>query len=178
MIGKKMRDAMNEQVKNELESAYLYLSMAAFFHSRNLEGMAHWLRCQVHEEMIHAMKFFDHIIERGGEAELQDLTQLKVTWSSPLEAWKDAYEHEKFITGKINELTKIARDENEYASEPLLAWFSKEQIEEEASTKKIANDLEMVGDNTQGLLMIDRELAGRIFPAGSPLDPTAYAQQT
>ena len=82
MIGKKLCDAMNEQVKNELESYYIYLSMAAYFHSQSLDGMAQWMRCQAGEEMVHAMKFFDHIVDRGGEVTLQDLKQLKVTWAS------------------------------------------------------------------------------------------------
>ena len=102
---------MNEQIKHELESSYIYLSMVAYFHSQNLDGMAHWMRCQVHEETIHAMKFFDHIISRGGAVVLLDLKQLKLTWESPLEAWKDAYAHEQFVTAKIHNLIKIAREE-------------------------------------------------------------------
>ena len=178
MIGRRMREAMNEQIKLELESFYIYISMAAYFHSLNLEGMAHWLRCQSHEEMIHAMKFFDHILDRGGHVELLDIKQLKTKWSSPLEAWKDAYEHEKFISGKINDLMKIARDESEFAAEPLLAWFSSEQIEEEANTSKVANHLEMIGGSKEGIIMIDRELAARVFTAGSPLDRIAYTAAT
>jgi ferritin len=178
MIGKKVLDIINEQIKNELESYYIYLSMAAWFHSQNLDGMAHWMRCQAHEEMIHAMKFFDHLIDRGGVVKLMDLKQLKTKWKSVLEPWKDAYEHEKFITAKINAITKIARQEDDYAAEPLLAWFSKEQIEEEANTEKVVKQLEMVGDNKQGIFMIDRELGARIFPPGSPLDPIAYNAAT
>ena len=176
MIGKKLRDAMNEQIKNDLESYYIYLSMVAYFHDQNLDGMAHWMRCQAHEEMIHAMKFFDHIIERGGTVKLLNLKQLKTSWESPLKAFKDAYKHELFISGKIKDLTRVCREENEYPSEPLLGWFNKEQIEEEASTGKIAADLERVGGSKEGLLMIDRELSARAFPAGSPFDPAAYAQ--
>ena len=175
MIGDRLSKAMNDQIKNELESAYIYLSMAAYFESINLDGMGRWMRCQAHEEMIHVMKFFSHVIDRGGKVVLQDLKQLKTQWSSPLEAFQDAYEHEKFISGKINELTTIAREERDYASEPLLAWFSDEQVEEEASAGKIADQLEMVGSDKSGLLMLDRELAGRAFPPGSPLDPTAIA---
>jgi ferritin len=66
MIGEKIRNAMNEQIKHEMESFYIYLSMTAYFHAQNLDGMAHWMRCQAHEEMIHAMKFYDHILDRGG----------------------------------------------------------------------------------------------------------------
>jgi ferritin len=175
MIPKSVRDAMNEQIKYELESYYIYLSMVAYFHSQNLDGMAHWMRCQAHEEMIHAMKFFDHIIDRAEKVELLDVRQLKTSWTSPLEAWKDAYEHEKFITGKIHGIITIARKENDYASDTILNWFSKEQIEEEQNTEKAARQLELVGDDKHALLMLDRELGTRVFPTGSPLDPTAYA---
>jgi ferritin len=178
MIGKKLRDAMNEQVKNELESYYIYLSMAAWFHEQNLDGMAHWMRCQAHEETIHAMKLFDHILERGGKVRLLNLKQLKTTWKSPLEAFQDADRHEKFISGKIMDLTKICREQSEFPSEPILAWFNEEQIEEEGNTGKIVADLQRVGKGREGLLMIDRELGGRAFPAGSPFDPAAYGSGT
>lgn len=168
---------MNDQIKHELESYYIYLSMAAYFESISLDGMGHWMRCQAHEEMIHAMKFFGHMVDRGGKVVLQDLKQLKTEWSSPLEAFKDAYQHEQFISGKINDLTTIAREEKEYASEPLLSWFSDEQVEEEASTSKIADQLELVEDNKSALLLIDRELGARVFPAGSPFDPTAVSPE-
>lgn len=174
MICEKIRDAMNEQIKHELESFYIYLSMAAYFHEQGLDGMAHWMRCQAHEEMIHAMKFYDHIIDRGGMVTLQDLRQIKTKWKKPLEAWQDAYEHEKFITGKINALTKLSREENDYTSEPLLSWFLNEQIEEEKNTEKVSRELAMVETSKEGILMLDRELAARIFTAGSPFDPAAY----
>jgi ferritin len=174
MIGEKTKVAMNQQIKHELESFYIYLSMAAYFHERNLDGMAHWMRCQAHEEMIHAMKFYDHILDRGGQVTLMDLKQIKTKWETPLEPWKDAYEHEKLITGKINNLIKISREENDYASEPLLSWFLNEQIEEEKNTEKVAREMSMVENSKEGILMLDRELATRIFTAGSPLDPAAY----
>ena len=176
MIGERLNTAINDQIKNELESYYIYLSMAAYLHSKSLDGMGHWMRAQAHEEMIHAMKFIEHLIDRDGKVVLQDLKQLKTEWSSPLEAFQDAYDHEKFISSKINDLTTIAREEKDYASEPILAWFTDEQIEEEASTGKIADELEMVGEDKSALLMLDRELAGRAYPTGSPFDPAAAAE--
>jgi ferritin len=177
MIAERLNTAINDQIKHELESYYIYLSMAAYFHAMSLDGMGHWMRCQAHEETIHAMKFFEHLIDRDGKVVLQDLKQLKTEWGSPLEAFQDAFEHEKFISGKINDLITVARDEKEYASEPLLAWFSDEQIEEEASTGKIADELEMVGEDKSALLMLDRELGARAYPPGSPFDPAAAAAE-
>ena len=177
MIGERLNAAINDQVKNELESYYIYLSMAAYFHSNSLDGMGHYMRAQAHEEMVHAMKFVEHLIDRGGKVVFQDLKQLKTEWNSPREAFQDALEHEKFISGKINDLTTIAREERDYASEPLLAWFTDEQIEEEATAGKITDELEMIGDDKSALLMLDRELGTRAYPAGSPLDPAAASAE-
>ena len=177
MIAERLNTAINDQIKHELESYYIYLSMAAYFHAMSLDGMGHWMRCQAHEETIHAMKFFEHLVDRDGKVVLQDLKQLKTEWGSPLEAFQDAFEHEKFISGKIHDLITIAREEKEYASEPLLAWFSDEQIEEEASTGKITDELEMIGEDKSALLMLDRELGARAYPPGSPFDPAAAAAE-
>ena len=161
MIGKKMERAFNEQIKNELESAYLYFSMAAYFHSLGLDGMANWMRAQTIEEIVHAMKFFNHINERGGRMELPALSKPKKEWASPLEAFKDAYEHEKFITSTINELVELAEKEKDYPAKALLQWFVTEQVEEEDSTLKVVQMLERIGDSGNGLLMLDRELGKR-----------------
>ena len=161
MIGQRMKEALNEQIKHELESAYIYLSMVAYFESIGLEGMAQWMRVQSKEEVEHAMKFFDHINERAGRVELLSLAQPKKEWSSPLEAFKAAYEHEQFITGKINDLVKIAADEQDHAAGILLHWFVTEQVEEEASTSRIVDMLERIGDSGHGLLLLDRELGTR-----------------
>jgi len=174
MIPQPVRNIMNEQIKNELESYYIYLSMVAYFHEQNLDGMAHWMRVQAHEETTHAMKFFDHLIDRGGEVALLDLKQLKLTWTSPLEAWKDAYAHEQFITAKIHAIVKVVRDENDYTAEPMMNWFVKEQIEEEKNTDGIARQLERIGASKDGLYMLDKELAARAWPAGSCFDPLSY----
>jgi ferritin len=152
--------------------------MSAYFHSKSLDGMGHWMRVQAHEELTHAMKFFNHLIDRGGKVVLKDLKQLKTTWKSPLEAFQDAYKHEQFISGTINDLTSIVRQEKEYATEPLLAWFADEQVEEEANSGRIAEQLEMVGSDKSGLLMLDRELGTRAYPPGSPLNPVAPSANT
>ncbi len=163
MISKKIEKAFNEQIKNELESAYIYLSMAAYFHSAGLDGMAQWMRVQTQEELVHAMKFFDHIRDRNGKVNLLDLKQLKTEWSSPLDAFQDALKHEQFITGKINDLAMLAREEGDEPAGVFLQWFVKEQVEEEANATKNVQLLEQVGDSGPGLIMADRELGKRTF---------------
>ncbi len=161
MIGKKMQDALNEQIKAEMGSAYLYLSMAAYFHFAGLDGMAQWMRVQASEENAHAMKFFDHIKDRGGRVELSQIDKPKIEWSSPLEAFQDAYKHEQYVTSRINDLVKLATEEGDNAAGVLLQWFVAEQVEEEANACKIVQMLERIGDSGNGLIMLDRELGKR-----------------
>ncbi|MFH1010106.1 MAG: ferritin [bacterium] len=161
MIGAKMQEALCEQIKHELESAYLYLAMAAHFHSQGLDGMAHWMRVQAQEEIAHAMKFFDHIQERGGRIELLALAKPKKEWPSALVAFQEAYQHEQFITSKIHALIELATKEIDHAMGPVLHWFVDEQIEEEASTSQIAQMLERIGSSGSGLVMLDHELGSR-----------------
>jgi len=165
MIGKKIRDAFNEQIQHETYSAYLYLSMVAYFHDRGFDGMAQWMRVQAMEELTHAMKFFDHIMGRGGSVELLAIEKPPKTWKSPLDAFKAALKHEQFITGKINELTALSNAQKDFASQSMLQWFVDEQVEEEANATKNVQMLEMVGDSGNGMLMLDRELGTRTFTA-------------
>jgi len=161
MIGKKMQDAINDQIQAEMYSSYLYLSMAACFHAANMDGMATWMHVQAKEETGHAMKFFKHIVDRGGRVELKQIDKPQTEWASPLEAFQDAYKHEKYITGRINNLVKIAAEESDNAAGILLQWFVTEQVEEEANTSKIADTLEKIGGSTNGLFMLDHQLGKR-----------------
>ncbi len=169
MIKKRMQDATNEQIYHEIGSAYLYLAMAADFHAKGLDGMAQWMKVQAQEEMTHAMRFFRHIDERNGRVELKALAAPQKEWASPLAAFEAAYAHEQFITARIDDLVKIAREENDNAAMIMLQWFVSEQVEEEANAMKVVDLLKLVGTSGQGLLMVDRELGARVFvapPAG------------
>lgn len=163
MIPKEIEAAFNDQIKYELESAYIYLAMAAYFEDQGLEGMARWMRAQTQEEVTHAMRFYKHIAERGGRVRLQKIAEPPHDWESALEAFKAADKHEQFITGRINELVKLGREAKDYASESLLQWFVDEQVEEEESTARVVQQLKVVGEDGRGILMIDRELGQRSF---------------
>lgn len=167
MIDKRMQDAINEQIKHEMGSAYLYLAMAADFHAKSLDGMAQWMKVQAQEEVGHAIRFFDHLNERDGRVELLAIEQPQKEWDSPLAAYEAAYGHEQFITGKINDLVKLAREENDNAAWIMLQWFVTEQVEEEATASKVVDMLKLIGDSGHGLLMTDRELGLRVFTPAS-----------
>lgn len=161
MMNQKIQDAFNKQINAELFSSYLYLSMAAYFESQNLKGMASWMRLQAQEENTHAMKFFDFIHERGGQVILTALDAPKVEWSSPLSAFEEAYKHECKISGMIDDLVNLAIREKDHASNAFLQWFVTEQVEEEASVLEIAEQFKLAGDQRGMLFMLDRELGRR-----------------
>jgi len=161
MISSKMQEALNKQVNAELYSAYLYLSMAACFEACNLRGFAAWMRIQSQEETAHAMKIFDFLVSRGGRVTLAALKAPKTEWPSALAAFKDAYAHERKVTGMIDDLVALARKEKDNASETFLQWFVNEQVEEEASADEIVQKLKLIKDSANGLFMLDSVLAKR-----------------
>ncbi len=161
MIGKKMEEALNAQVREELGSAYLYLAMGAYFAHEGWDGMAHWMRIQAQEELGHALRIFDHILERGGEVVLQALPAPEGKWASPLAAFQAAYQHEGHITGRIHRLVELAQAEKDHAAAGMLQWFVAEQVEEEDQALKVVQLLERVGGDSRGLVLADRELGQR-----------------
>ena len=160
----KVEKALNEQIQAEFFSFYLYLSMAAFFTARHLDGFAHWMRIQAQEEFLHAMKLFDYVAERGGTVKLLALDAPQSEWASPAVAFDEVLKHERFISQRIDKLVDLANAENDHATTVLMHWYVNEQVEEEATADTLCHQVKMVEDSPQGLLMIDRELAGRPVP--------------
>jgi ferritin len=163
MISKKLQDAINSQINYELYSSYLYLAMGAHLETKNLKGMASWMQVQAQEEIFHAMKFFNYLNERDGQVILEAIDQPPKEWSSPQAAFEDAYGHEQKVTTRINNLMSLAIEEKDYASQSFLQWYIDEQVEEEASVSEIADKLEMIGNNSNGLFMLDKELGQRTY---------------
>ncbi|MCM8830865.1 MAG: ferritin [Candidatus Omnitrophica bacterium] len=160
-IQDKMTKALNKQINAEFYSSYLYLAMAAYFKKNNLSGFSHWMRMQANEEQTHAMKLFDYVLERQGEVRLEDIKAVDATWKTPLEVFEVVYKHELKVTNLINDLFKLARQENDIATESMLKWFIDEQVEEEANAKGILDKLRLIKDSINGLFMLDHELGER-----------------
>jgi ferritin len=161
VIDAKTQEALNKHANAEFYSSYLYLSMSAYFQSLNLTGFAGWMRVQAREELSHAMKFYDHVIERGGRVSLLAVETPQPQWDSPLAVFEDAYRHEQKVTGLINQLVDEAVQTKDHATNAFLQWFVTEQVEEEASVETIVQKLKLVGGAPGGLFMIDHELGKR-----------------
>ena len=161
MISEKMVKAINTQIKNELFSGYLYLSMAAWFEGQNLPGMAKWMYAQAAEEQEHAMKFFHYLVERGAVVELEALDKPEIAFASALEVFEKSLAHEKFITSRINHLYELALEEKDYPTQGLLQWYIKEQVEEEANVGTAVEMLKMSEGKAWQLLMLDGKFGAR-----------------
>ena len=162
MISPKMEEALNEQINREMYSAYLYMSMSSYCNSTGLKGFANWFMVQYHEEMVHAMKLYEYILRQSGRVRLKAIQEPPADFESPLDMFNKTLDHERFITQSINERMDLAVSEKDHATQIFLQWYVNEQVEEEQNDNDIITQLKLIGDNPQGLMMLDRELAARL----------------
>ncbi len=169
MLKKTMQDALNAQMNAEIYSAYLYFSMSAYFESLNLKGFANWMRVQAQEEMMHAMKFYAYILERGGRVMTAAIDAPPTDWDSPLAVFTNTHEHEQKVTSLIHALVDLAVKEKDHATANFLQWFVGEQVEEESSADAIVQQMKLAGEAPHALFMLDKEYGQRVFqpPASS-----------
>ena len=161
MISKTMQDASNAQINKEMFSSYLYLSMAAYFENTGLSGAAKWMYVQSGEETEHAMKFFAHLIDRGGKVELAAIAKPETAWAGPMAAFKAVSEHEQMITKSIYDLYEVALAEKDYPAQVLLQWYINEQVEEEKNATQVIESMSRIEAHETAILQLDHQLAKR-----------------
>ena len=140
MLNKKIEEAINAQINAEMWSAYLYLSMAAHCHAIGQPGMAKWFEVQFKEEQDHAKILFNYVISRNGNVTLKPIDAVPTEWSSILDVFESTLAHEQKVTAMINTLFALTTQENDYATQSMLNWFSDEQVEEEDSAQTIIDN--------------------------------------
>jgi len=168
MIKKEVLDALNEQINAESYSAYMYLSMAAYFENMGLSGFATWMKVQYQEEAAHALKFFNYVTDRGGKVVLKAIDQVPVDFDGVVDIYEKTLAHENHVTDLINNLMNVAVTASDHASQSFLKWFVDEQVEEESNVEKILATLKLINGQGNGIFMMDRELGQRVF-----VDPNA-----
>jgi len=163
MLSKKMEAAINDQMNFEVYSGYIYLAMGAYMDSLDLAGFAKWMKIQWEEELFHAKKMYDFVLERGGRPTYAPVPEPPKDWKSVKAAFEHALEHEKIVTGRINDLMTLAIKEKDYATRSFLNWFIDEQVEEESNVDGIIKQLNMIKDSGHGIFMLDKEFGSRVF---------------
>ena len=164
-MDKKMEKALGKQLNAELYSSYLYLAMAGYFHSVNLNGFASWMRVQAMEELTHARRFFAFLVDRQVRVVLSDIQAPPSDWKSPKAVFEEAYAHEKKVTAMINELVSLSWELKDFATQAFLQFFVNEQVEEESSIDAVLQSLNLVENQASGWFLIDKDLATRSFLA-------------
>ncbi len=157
-ISENMAKKINEQIEAEFFSYWTYLAMAYKLHHMGFKGFAAWYEAQATEEMTHATKMAGYLVEVGAEVKLGTLKAPKSDYSSVQEIVKTALDHEKMITGRINDLIDVAQSENDRATENFLMWYIDEQVEEESTARQLLEMVELAKEKIQLLL-----LEGRIW---------------
>ena len=169
MLSSNLYKVINEQINAELWSAYLYLSMSMDCQAKGYNGIANWFYIQFQEEQAHARIFMNYLNSRDAKVELLPIVEVRTSWDSVLDMFKQTLEHEKKVTGLINNIAAIANEDRDYASINRITWFIDEQVEEEESAREMIAAFEAVEGNKYGMYMLDKELATRTYVAPSPL---------
>ncbi len=160
MLSKKMTAAFNAQVAAELYSSYLYVSMSAWLQSEGCPGASNWMSLQAREEVFHAQKLYNHLLDRDAQVKLGAIEAPPFKWKTPLEVFEQAYAHEQKVTALINSLMTLAKAEGDHASEIFIQWFVTEQVEEESTALDVVQKYKLAAGGA-GVFMIDQELASR-----------------
>ena len=161
MVSENMEKALNGQLNAEVYSGYLYLSMAAYFEDEDLAGFANWMRVQAAEELEHGMKFYDYIIRIGASVTLTAIDGPQTEWDSPLAAFEHVLEHEKMVTGLINDLVDLAIEEKDHATNNFLQWFVEEQVEEEENAMELVAKIKLADGDKRLIYELNKELGAR-----------------
>jgi len=163
MLKEKMLNAFNEQINAEQYSAFLYLAMSAWFHDKGLPGFANWMHVQYQEEVSHADKMFNYVVERGEKPILKAIEQVPIEWDSIIEIFEATLKHEQHVTSLINDLVDVAIEVKDHATQSFLQWFVDEQVEEESNVTEILDNLKLINGQGNGIFMLDREMRSRTF---------------
>ena len=166
VLDERLEAALNAQVTMEFGAAYSYFSMSAWFEAEGLPGMAQWMRSQAAEELTHAEKFYQFILDRGGRIDLGTIEAPQADFATSIDVFNKSLEQEQAVTTSINNLYAMAVELKDFASLPLLDWFVAEQVEEESNVRQILDDLDRAGDAGHTILMLDRELGTRVGGGG------------
>jgi ferritin len=157
---------LNDQINNEMAASYSYLAMAAWFEQTPYVGFAQWMSTQSREETVHALKFYQYLVNRDARVELKPIAKPEHHFKSPQDVFIHSLKQEEEVTTQINDLYEVAEKVRDHASKNLLLWFLNEQMQEEKSVRDMLDRLKLAGDDPASLLVLDREAGAR--PPGAP----------
>ena len=169
-MNKKIQNAINKQIQEELYSSYLYLAMAAYAKREGYDGLGNWFEVQSKEENDHAMGFYNYILDNDGEVQLGQIDEPPKNFNDPLSLFQEGLKHEQHITSTIHQLYELGLQEKDYTFVSFVKWYLDEQLEEEATARKYIDKAKLIGADKGGMYMLDQELAQRSYTPASILE--------
>ena len=166
-MNKKIAELLNDQINKEFYSAYLYLSMANYYDTMDLDGYANYYMVQAQEERDHALLFMKYMQNNGLKVTLEAIGKPEKTFATVLEPLEVAAEHERYVTALINNIYHEAHEDKDYRTMKFLDWFVDEQMEEEDSADTMISRYKLFGQDPKGLYLLDQEYAARVYAAPS-----------
>jgi ferritin len=156
LISEKINSAINAQVGFELGNSNQYLSIAAYFESESLFGLAKLFFKQADEEREHALKFIKFVLESGGTLNIPSIAAPRNEFSSAEEAARFALDSEVRTTQQVYDLVELASREKNYIALNFLQWFVNEQLEEVSTAQARLAIIKRAGPS---VLMVEAYLA-------------------
>ena len=166
-MNEKIAALLNDQINKEFYSAYLYLDMANYYDSLDLDGYANYYMVQAQEERDHAMLFYQYLQNNNALVTLEAIAKPEKEISSHMSVLKAGLEHEEYVTSLINEIYAAAYAVKDFRTMQFLDWFVKEQGEEETNANDLISKMELFGDDPKSLYMLNSELGARVYTAPS-----------
>ncbi len=147
---------LNTQIGNEFAAHQQYVACAVYYDALTMPQMAGFFYAQAIEERNHAMMMVNYLVDQDAEVTIPGVAAPQTTFADIVAPVALALEQEKRVTDQINQLTRIAREEYDFASDQFMQWFIKEQVEEVATmsdlltvVKRARNDVEAIEDYVQ-----------------------------
>lgn len=166
-MNKKVSGLLNVQINKEFYSAYLYLDIANFYSAKGLDGFANWYEVQAKEEQDHAMLFYRYLQNNNQTVTLEAIEKPDKVFNTLMDPLKAALEHEEYVTSLINNIYGAAQEVKDFRTVQFLDWFVKEQGEEEKNSTDLITKMELFGNDSKGLYMLNSELNTRVYSAPS-----------
>ena len=152
----------NNQIVSFIASVFLCLLFYIGF-----EGVAEFMYAHSDEERMHMLKLVKFVNERGGHANISDLSAPPTEFGSFKDMFQTLFDHEVFVSKSINDLVHITLEERDYATHNFLQWYVSEQIEEEALARNILDKINLIGDDKGGLYLFDNDVKQIVVAQGA-----------
>ena len=163
MLNEKIANLINDQINKELYSGYLYLEFANYLEELGLDGFANWYEIQAKKERDHAVIMRRYLLDNGYRVTLDTIAKPDIKLNSAMDVLKAGVKHEQYVTSLINNIYGEAFSLKDFKTMQFLDWFIKEQVEEEKNAEDLVKKMELFGNDSKSLYLLNQELGTRVY---------------